>query len=155
MASPSKPELPHRILELYLRIHALCWESDDESASQQKVKEMFERNDLICHGSNWTTPTRCILDVGIWPELSKIKILPSPDDWEATTVESEKLREFYSQTLEIKETCSGTDVVAALDHMRALAPEDLMHQREKIRGLFFAIQNAAPQLSASEFITLK
>ncbi|KAH6987158.1 hypothetical protein EDB80DRAFT_782529 [Ilyonectria destructans] len=44
-SSNPTPEIPHRVLELYLRIHAVCEASDDTAAAQEKVRYAFDKHD--------------------------------------------------------------------------------------------------------------
>ncbi|KAJ4262928.1 hypothetical protein NW762_006541 [Fusarium torreyae] len=135
----STVEFPRRILELYLRIQAECEDSKDPEASQQKVRDAFEKDQLLYVHPIWRPPSECLLDdLGeICSTLSKSALFPVARDWDASKSELVSLREFYTQTLHIENATFRTvlGVLERRDFDAELDPADLWLTDELYRAL--------------------
>ncbi|KAF4341444.1 hypothetical protein FBEOM_4605 [Fusarium beomiforme] len=135
----STVEFPRRILELYLRIQAECEDSKDPEASQQKVRNTFEKEQLVYVHPIWRPLSECLLEdtCEISSTLSKSPVFPVPSDWDASKSELVSLREFYTQTLRL-ENASYRTIVGVLekrDFDAELDPADLWLTDELYRAL--------------------
>ncbi|KAF5657399.1 hypothetical protein FCIRC_13277 [Fusarium circinatum] len=135
----STVEFPRRILELYLRIQAECEDSKDPAASQQKVRNTFEKEQLVYVHPIWRPLSECLLEdtCEISSTLSKSPVFPVPSDWDASKSELVSLREFYTQTLRLQNASYRTivDVLEKRDFDAELDPADLWLTDELYRAL--------------------
>ncbi|KAH7254265.1 uncharacterized protein BKA55DRAFT_510407 [Fusarium redolens] len=135
----STVEFPRRILELYLRIQAECEDSKDPEASQQKVRNTFEKEQLVYVHPIWRPLSECLLEdtCEISSTLSKSPVFPVPSDWDASKSELVSLREFYTQTLRLQNASYRTilDVLEKRDFDAELDPADLWLTDELYRAL--------------------
>ncbi|KAF5641071.1 uncharacterized protein FTJAE_4253 [Fusarium tjaetaba] len=135
----STVEFPRRILELYLRIQAECEDSKDPAASQQKVRNTFEKEQLVYVHPIWRPLSECLLEdtCEISSTLSKSPVFPVPSDWDASKSELVSLREFYTQTLRLQNASYKTivDVLEKRDFDAELDPADLWLTDELYRAL--------------------
>ncbi|KAM0208436.1 hypothetical protein ACHAPA_003587 [Fusarium lateritium] len=135
----STVEFPRRILELYLRIQAECEDSKDPQMSQQKVRHVFEKEQLVYVHPIWRPLSECLLDdmCEIASTLSKSPVFPVPSDWDASKSELVSLREFYTQTLHLENASYRTivDVLDKRDFDAELDPADLWLTDELYRAL--------------------
>ncbi|KAF5662535.1 hypothetical protein FHETE_7886 [Fusarium heterosporum] len=105
-------QFPRRVLELYLRIHALC----DGASDVKIVRQWFSQVSLILSEKGWTSPMKCYARApkGLAVVITSPVLLPPPKDWEVSDFESTALEKFYKETLGIVEG-SLCHVLAALD----------------------------------------
>ncbi|KAF5022868.1 hypothetical protein F66182_5101 [Fusarium sp. NRRL 66182] len=145
-------EFPRRILELYLRIQAECEDSKDAQACQQKVRDVFEKEQLVYVHPIWRPPSECLIDdlCEISSTLSKSPLFPVPKDWDASKSELVSLREFYSQTLGLRNATFRTvlDVLEKREFDAELDPADLWLTDELYRALDKMRLELGPQDSA-------
>ncbi|KAH6886915.1 hypothetical protein B0T10DRAFT_490488 [Thelonectria olida] len=132
-------EFPRRILELYLRIQAECEDSKDPGASQQKTRDVFEKEQLVYIDPIWRPPSECLMDdlCEMSSTLSKSALFPVPRNWDASKSELASLREFYSQTLRVRNASFQTilDVLEKRDFDAPLDPSNLWLTDDLYRAL--------------------
>ncbi|KAF7548426.1 hypothetical protein G7046_g8680 [Stylonectria norvegica] len=145
-------DFPRRILELYLRMQAECEGSKDLKGCQQKVRDIFEKEQLIYVHPIWRPPSECVIDdlCETSSTLSKSALFPVPRDWDASKSELVSLREFHTQTLLVQNATYQTilDVLEKHDFDASLAPSDLWLTNDLYRGLDKLRMQLSPEDSA-------
>ncbi|KAH7153448.1 hypothetical protein EDB81DRAFT_647502 [Dactylonectria macrodidyma] len=136
-------KLPRRILQLYLRIHAACEASNDALKAQQKVREAFDKSDLILRHGWWHSLSTCFLELPGRPRGWTF-VFPPEESWNATDAECAELRQFYQQTLKIPNGVSLQDILDRLDVARA---DHSPHPNFRLEKLYSAIDEMLPSLS--------
>ncbi|RSL83280.1 hypothetical protein CEP51_004600 [Fusarium floridanum] len=145
-------EFPRRILELYLRIQAECEDSRDLEDCQQRVRDVFEKEQLLYIHPIWRPPSECLMDdlCDMSSTLSKSALFPVAEDWDASKSELASLRDFYSHTLEVQ-SASFRTILGVLERREfdaPLDPSDLWLTDDFYRALDKLRRKLSPQDAA-------
>ncbi|KAH7142717.1 hypothetical protein B0J13DRAFT_555969 [Dactylonectria estremocensis] len=114
-------EFPHRVLELYLRIAALCGLDGEEGGATQQTREAFEDQALLLWDNrSWARASDCFLGSSHKPGV-KCHILPLNPAWKASDTERAEVTQFFQHTLRIANTYSRAHILEHLDKIREWA----------------------------------
>ncbi|KAM0347604.1 hypothetical protein ACHAPU_004616 [Fusarium lateritium] len=137
-------KFPRRVLELCLRIYALC----DGASDVKTVRQWFSNVSLILSEKGWTSPSKCYTRApkGLAIATPSSILFPPPKDWEVSDFEFAALEKFYKETLEIREGALG-NILHELDKK----PTDV----ESVKELYRALDTLRPELSKLDITQLK
>ncbi|KAF5002364.1 hypothetical protein FGRMN_375 [Fusarium graminum] len=137
-------QFPRRVLELYLRIHALC----DGPSDVRLVRQWFSDVSLILSEKGWTSPFKCYTrapkELAVATPCSIL--LPPPDDWEVSDFELTALQKFYKETLGIWEGSLGRVLVEL-----GSRPTDV----ETVKQLYHALDRMRPGLTKFDITLIR
>ncbi|KAH7121355.1 hypothetical protein EDB81DRAFT_952143 [Dactylonectria macrodidyma] len=113
--NPTNIQFPRRLLEMYLRLHAISSSLDPAIQKQQNLRHIFDTG-IIHTAGGWRRPEECILES---PCLlaSRRSVFPVPDDWEASKLEVAELKDFYTSTVGIQEL-TDLALIEQLEYLR-------------------------------------